>query len=294
MKPTLSDPLDETAGIARALRPVGDYVRGLGSGEVALPRNVLCFSRLSAESLGLSRMRSHHSRHVFIAALRGTGRVCVDDALYLLKPGDGLLIAPFAFHTYTDMEAAIVWSFTTFDAPGESYETLSKGGPRRIGPEEGLLLRELLRCWDRGDELITLHLGLLLARLAAFSPVRTRQPGLPVLEGELLRAINRYLLPRLAEPIGVPEVARALGQSESHLRARFRRLTGSSLGRHLRDLRLQRASLLLHTTALPVGEIALQCGFTSLYTFSRAFRSVRGMTPSDYRRLGKEWMHRVP
>jgi len=296
MKPPSPPSPAGIASLAAALLPASDYALGLGNREIPLPHNVLCFTRLTVLSLGQSPFRSHHSRYVFIAALQGSGRVCVDDALYLLKPGEGLLIPPFAFHAYTDMEAEIVWAFTTFDAPGGSYEALSRGGARRFGEDETRLLRQVLECWNRRDEGIPLPLGLLLMRLAASSPAGDRRPrlGLPVAEGELLRAINRYLLPRLAEPVGVPEVAQALGQSESHLRARFRRLTGTSLGWHLRDLRLQRASLLLHTTLLPVGEIALQCGFGSLYAFSRAFRSVRGVSPRDYRRMGEEWMREVP
>jgi AraC-like DNA-binding protein len=39
---------------------------------------------------------------------------------------------------------------------------------------------------------------------------------------------------------------------------------------------------------MPFIDIAYQVGFGSLSTFIRAFRSVTGMTPSEYRKLRKE------
>lgn len=273
------------------------YLHGVGGEgqDRVIPGHVLCFSRRDREGLGVRQgkrlpIRSHHGRHVFIAALRGSGRVCVDEHLYLLKPGEALLIPPYAFHTYTDLDESICWVFITFDAPAAAYEAISRGGARVLGELERRLLHEALLCWKEVERhgLLPLHLGLLLARLPVHTEPRKRRPGqaLPSLEGELLRAINRHVLPRLSEPLSVSQVAEALGLSESHLRARFREVAGVSLGRHLRKLRLQRACLLLHTTSHSIGEISAQCGFSSLYAFSRTFRESLACSPSDYRKWG--------
>jgi len=53
--------------------------------------------------------------------------------------------------------------------------------------------------------------------------------------------------------------------------------------KHLRRLRLERASGLLRLTPNRVSEIAEQCGFNSIYSFSRAFHAAFGQPPVAYR-----------
>ena len=67
---------------------------------------------------------------------------------------------------------------------------------------------------------------------------------------------------------------------------RFRESCGVSLGRHLRRLRLEKACGLLRMSTNRVSEISEQCGFTSVFSFSRAFHHTYGVSPSDYRRGG--------
>jgi transcriptional regulator GlxA family with amidase domain len=90
------------------------------------------------------------------------------------------------------------------------------------------------------------------------------------------------------EPMGVKQLAGALGISASHLRARFRVSCGVSIGRHLRSLRLEKACGLLRLSQNRVTEIAEQCGFGSIYSFSRAFHSAYGMSPLAYRHEGRQ------
>jgi transcriptional regulator GlxA family with amidase domain len=85
------------------------------------------------------------------------------------------------------------------------------------------------------------------------------------------------------EPLSVKEIARSLGISSSHLRARFRASCGVSLGRHLRRLRLEKACGLLRLSQRRVTEIAELCSFTSIYSFSRAFHTAYGVSPMAYR-----------
>jgi AraC-like DNA-binding protein len=60
--------------------------------------------------------------------------------------------------------------------------------------------------------------------------------------------------------------------------------TGTTCARHVVARRLERARLLLsQSVARPIGDIALACGFDSLSTFYRTFRSAYGMSPNDFR-----------
>jgi AraC-like DNA-binding protein len=86
-----------------------------------------------------------------------------------------------------------------------------------------------------------------------------------------------------AQPLDVPALARIALTSEAHFIRTFKQTFGETPHRYLQRRRLERAMALLRETDRPVTEICLEVGFTSLGTFSRTFRRVIGMSPSDYR-----------
>jgi AraC family transcriptional regulator len=71
-------------------------------------------------------------------------------------------------------------------------------------------------------------------------------------------------------------------------RRQFHRLTLQALGEppgaHQRRLRLDRAAWLLLTSRATILEIALETGWESHETFTRAFRAQLGVTPSIFRK----------
>ncbi len=75
----------------------------------------------------------------------------------------------------------------------------------------------------------------------------------------------------------------AVGISERTLRRRFPAVVGESWQAHVRRLRLAQASALLRDQSRSISDIALATGFDSPSSFTRAFRSWMGETPSDYR-----------
>src|SRR5438477_2174414 len=86
-----------------------------------------------------------------------------------------------------------------------------------------------------------------------------------------------------AEPLDVPTLARVAHVSAAHFSRQFRSTFGETPYRYLQRRRIERAMELLRETDLPVTEVCLDVGFTSLGTFSRTFRAVVGESPSEYR-----------
>lgn len=81
-------------------------------------------------------------------------------------------------------------------------------------------------------------------------------------------------------------VARELGLSTSHFRHLFREATGQPFRKYLMSLRLEKARAMLVEGDTPIGEIAVEVGFTGLAHFSRAFAQRFAATPSSMRRGG--------
>jgi len=86
------------------------------------------------------------------------------------------------------------------------------------------------------------------------------------------------------ERLTVAELAGMANLSVSQLQREFRRLFNMSPGDYLIRVRLLVARRQLEETHLPVGEIALDCGFYDQSHFNRAFRQQVGLTPRAYRK----------
>ncbi len=88
----------------------------------------------------------------------------------------------------------------------------------------------------------------------------------------------------------VREVAEHAGLSSSRLEHLFKIETGNTFSAHLRELRMIKAEALLADGSLRVRQIAFSCGYESVSSFTRDFKSRFGEPPSHYRcsRLGKE------
>lgn len=74
--------------------------------------------------------------------------------------------------------------------------------------------------------------------------------------------------------------------SSDHFRRRFKKEAGTTPTSYLINLRIEHAKQLLghrETTGLPIKDIALTCGFSNPYYFSRLFKERTGLSPSDFR-----------
>jgi AraC-like DNA-binding protein len=77
-------------------------------------------------------------------------------------------------------------------------------------------------------------------------------------------------------------LARLVHLSPSRLRHLFKEETGTTLVRHLRDLRVRRGEFLVRTTFLTVKEVAGRLGMTTPH-FVKEFKRMYGVRPSSYR-----------
>ena len=99
----------------------------------------------------------------------------------------------------------------------------------------------------------------------------------------LRKRLMEYIDSRLAEPISLGELAAFAALSEYHFARMFRESFGMPPHQYVLARRLERARWLLRETALPLGEVALACGFSSASHFSNRFRAAMGGSPGAYR-----------
>lgn len=85
------------------------------------------------------------------------------------------------------------------------------------------------------------------------------------------------------------DVASALhksGYAEDYIRNKFRQMTGKTPTQFLTDIRINRACFLIeiYNTHGSISEIAEQCGFVDYAYFSKRFKQIIGLSPSEYKK----------
>ena len=86
-----------------------------------------------------------------------------------------------------------------------------------------------------------------------------------------------------ARPLDVPALARVAVMSEAHFSRSFRSTFGETPHRYLQRRRVERSMFLLRETDRSITDVCFDVGFTSLGTFSRTFRDIVGLSPTEYR-----------
>jgi AraC family transcriptional regulator len=107
---------------------------------------------------------------------------------------------------------------------------------------------------------------------------------------EYTRRIDRvidFLRGNLDRPVKLKELAKVACFSEFHFHRIFGAVAGETLKTFTNRLRLEKAARLLRFCDDSLTDIALECGFSSSATFSRAFRSGYDTSPSEFRRTGE-------
>lgn len=86
-----------------------------------------------------------------------------------------------------------------------------------------------------------------------------------------------------AESLKLDDMAQAVGVHPVHLAQTFHKSFGCTVGDYVRKLRIERACHELATSQSTIVEIALATGFCDQSHFTRTFKRVIGVAPSQYR-----------
>jgi YesN/AraC family two-component response regulator len=116
----------------------------------------------------------------------------------------------------------------------------------------------------------------------------THSPGVPrhVTDvPELLQDIERYMRANYADSITLQSVCESFAISQTYLSRLFRRFEKTSFNDYLTTMRIDAAKKLMQENPLmPLKDVAAFVGYHDQFYFSRVFKSVTGVPPSEHAR----------
>ncbi|RCX16047.1 AraC-like DNA-binding protein [Anaerobacterium chartisolvens] len=99
----------------------------------------------------------------------------------------------------------------------------------------------------------------------------------------LVQSAMKYIENNYSQDISLDEISEYLKISPFYFSRIFSSVTGLTYKNYLNKTRVEKAHNLLETTTMSVTDIAYECGYNSLRTFNRAFKELKGSTPSSLR-----------
>jgi AraC family transcriptional regulator len=95
-----------------------------------------------------------------------------------------------------------------------------------------------------------------------------------------------FMESKMNEPLDIEAIAKVAYSSPFHFQRMFHMLTGMTVGEYVRKRKLTLAAQELAVSSSKVVDVALKYGYNSPESFSKLFRKIHGISPSEARHSG--------
>lgn len=173
--------------------------------------------------------------------------------------------------------------FTTPDFPEDMYQAADTFLGKTLTSLASSIEREALDPADLNMELFYV----LAERLIEDQlPVYRQLQAIPSVKSATKKAIyknvnrgKKFIDSSYTLPLSIKDIAKEACMSEYHFFRLFRNITGTTPHQYILQKRLQKAKELLKHQ-IPVSDVAVSCGFSDIYSFSKAFKKYYQISPS--------------
>ena len=254
-----------------------------------------------------------HDFWEFLCVDKGEVNVLAGEKFHTLKKGDIIFHKPNEFHDVNSngliAPNLVVMSFSCTPPVMSFFEekVLQISEPERLllaqiiqeakyvftgrmdDPyQEELILSESPRF--AGEQLIRLYLEQLLIQLVRRYMVRPDQPLNPNIvksikqkaDGELFSQVQEYMEAHICETLTIEQLCRSNSIGRSQLQKMCRTRTGYGAIEYFSRMKVDLAKQMIRENHYNFTQIADALGFSSIHYFSRQFKRITGMTPSEY------------
>lgn len=240
---------------------------------------------------------------------KGEAYIEADGSGFILRQGELVFHKPNEFHTIRANNSApniFVITFVCSSAAMNSFKnyraTVNKELKAFIGsiineakrtfflPVNNPHLKQLVVKEDAeigGLQLIKTYLEqflIMLMRLKANKKESGIFPSKELMENHLVSSIKNIIAENIYENLSLAVICDKLGYSKTYLSKIFKQQTGYTIAFYFNLCRIERAKQLIREDGMNFAQISDLLKFDNPQYFSRVFKRVNGMTPSEFKR----------
>jgi len=239
--------------------------------------------------------RQVHDDDLVIYCLSWAGELSLDNEVFIIKPGDMIILPKGVAHAYQASQSepwSIYWAHFSGRQSRDFMEYLAIA-PQHYITHLGIHSRlvsdfeALLENKQPGYNLSAfIHASNLLRQIltlvAQLQPLAKQQQAVASFN---LEYIHSLMQARIHEQLDLETLASSANLSKFHFVKKYKELTGTTPINHFIHLKIERACHLLDITTQSINEISFSVGYEDAYYFSRIFKKIMGISPSQYRRM---------
>lgn len=236
--------------------------------------------------------RQNLMSYLFFYVKKGSGILNYDGKEYHIHQGDCVLIncqTPYFHQTSEDL-----WSLNWIHFYGPTIHSIylkytERGGQPVFHPTDlscfDALWSHLYDIASSSDFLKDMKINEQLVSLLTLVMEQSRnfEAKLLSFKQQSLIDVKEYIDANYAKKITLDGLSETFSINKFYLERIFKEQFGVSIIGYLTNIRITHAKQLLRFTDKSVEQIGLECGISPLYYFSRMFKQIEGISPSEYR-----------
>ena len=228
----------------------------------------------------------------------GTLYIACDDTRYEIHEGEYALMRPCELqYGYKESECSFHWLHFVYN---EAFNELD--GDYIAIPEYGRLenvermthvIAELYKVWQRYEDRHYASFAMTSVLIELSHQAKSKEQ--PETEFDitdkaaysasevLCRRIKQYISWNCKVTMKLSDMAAYMGYSEKYLSTVFKKETGSTIRQYLDEQLIEKAKTIILNSRKTIAETAYELGFSDPQNFSRMFKKISGITPTEFR-----------
>ncbi|MBQ2967856.1 MAG: helix-turn-helix transcriptional regulator [Clostridia bacterium] len=221
-----------------------------------------------------------HNNYEIMFYLEGTGYLRTQSTNYPFLPGSIIIVPPGTEHGSISKNG-----FKNISVSGNFENTLHFKDTVTLfdnAQNEGKLLAEMLyNNRHKNNDFLS---KLCLAYIHFILQFTTVTDSIIVSTNKIINEIADNFCDY---NINLSHILQKSGYAEDYIRAKFKKITGKTPNAFLTELRIKHATFLIeiYANTFSLQQIAERCGYTDYIYFSKKFKVVMGMSPSEYKKM---------
>lgn len=106
-----------------------------------------------------------------------------------------------------------------------------------------------------------------------------------IADNKPIRMAKQYISQNYNTALSLESVSAYIGFNPAYFSSLFKKETGKNFMEYVMEIRIQNSKQLLIQTDKDIADIAMEVGYTDLKYFSKLFKKITGLSPSEFRRL---------